>query len=606
MHYSTEQEFKLARQLSPRRGTTQAHDLEGLVAEQLAHFAIDPRTPLGSSLGRLAGHIYRANVELRTLWDLSLQELKTLDRRDRIAFFNAKKFMCFQMAKLLDSLQNPFRATYQSLTNHQSTQLAKGPYPIFDNVAALFSSTPVITRTATYIYACTEWIDDAFQGREPLLEVYSRLLNPTSISLANHIVDLECGPLSHEYMAWNFNSGMAAIDATLSHLVGHRDIILSSRNIYGGAFQLLHDWFQKPGNLDAAVEFFDGYTVEDFQRALAATQLRHADRLAAGRHIYVYLESPCNPQGYVLDVPAICRAAHEAGLSVILDSTVGTPFLCQPLRRSEPIERPDFVLHSYTKDITGSGTTTAGVVIARNERMFIPKHDSVSAKDLAGRPVTYHWNETLFWNVFYVKGAFLDADKAFEVINGSRTLELRLLRKCASTIVLAHFLASHPLFRVKCNALENNENAALRKAHMRLALPAPLFTMDLEPAQLDRATFTRFFDCLEPAFGHQVSLGQSNTVILCPSLTSHSELSAKELEAAGISATTIRVAMGDEDPRQLIGHLVRVAELVIDPVKPGFSQQFMTAQDVDRLHRATCLDVQARWLDASPKTEAWM
>ena len=78
-----------------------------------------------------------------------------------------------------------------------------------------------------------------------------------------------------------------------------------------------------------------------------------------------------------------------------------------------------------------------------------------------------------------------------------------------------------------------------------------------------------------PAFGHQVSLGQSNTVILCPSLTSHSELSVKELEAAGISTTTIRVAMGDEDPRQLIGHLIRVAELVIDPTQPGFSQRFM-------------------------------
>src|SRR5439155_968783 len=166
-----------------------------------------------------------------------------LDRRDRIAWFNAKKFLCFQLAKLLDTLQNPFRFSYQSLVESQSNRLAKGPYPLFDNVTAIFSSTPVIARTATYLYACTEWIDDAFQGREPLLEVYSRLLNPTAISLANHIVDVECGPLSGEYMAWNFNSGMAAIDATLSHLLGYQDIILSSRNIYGGAFQLLHDWY---------------------------------------------------------------------------------------------------------------------------------------------------------------------------------------------------------------------------------------------------------------------------------------------------------------------------------------------------------------------------
>src|SRR5256885_3880036 len=408
---SPEAALGIARELSPRRSTSKATDLDGLVAEQLAHFSIDAKSELGQALARLAGHLYRANVDLHQLWELTVRELRSLDRRDRIGWFNAKKFLCFQLAKLLDTLQNPFRFSYQSLVESQSNRLAKGPYPLFDNVTAIFSSTPVIARTATYLYACTEWIDDAFQGREPLLEVYSRLLNPTSITLANHIVDLECGTLAGEYMAWNFNSGMAAIDAALSHLVGYRDIILSSRNIYGGAFQLLHDWFRKPSNLDVAVEFFDGYTVEAFQAALADVKARHQERLANGRQIYVYLESPCNPHGYVLDVPAICHAAHSEKMrerdrspvaAVILDSTIGTPFLSQPLRRTLPSERPDFVIHSYTKDITGSGTTTAGVVLGRNERMFIPKNQSVSTTDLSGRPVTYRWNETLFWNVFYV------------------------------------------------------------------------------------------------------------------------------------------------------------------------------------------------------------
>jgi O-acetylhomoserine/O-acetylserine sulfhydrylase-like pyridoxal-dependent enzyme len=599
----SDSDFKQALRLSPRRGTSTASDVDGLVAEQLAHFSIDPKTEAGQTLGRLAGHIYRANIELHHLWKLTVRELGTLDRGDRIALFNAKKFLCFQLAKLLDTLQNPFRHTYQSLVEGQSSRLAKGPYPIFDNVTAIFSSTPVITRTATYLYACTEWIDDAFQGREPLLEVYSRLLNPTSISLANHIVDLECGPLAGEHMAWNFNSGMAAIDGTLSHLVGYQDIILSSRNIYGGAFQLLHDWFRKPSNLDVAVHFFDGCEVANFRTALANVKEQRRERLAAGKQIYVYLESPCNPHGYVLDVPAICQAAHDEGLTVILDSTVATPFLCQPLQRKTPAERPDFVIHSYTKDITGSGTTTAGVVIARNERMFVPKGQSVQATDLSGRAVTYHWNETLFWNVFYVKGAFLDAEKAFEVINGSRTLELRMLRKTISTTVLAKCLASHPQIRVKCNALEGNENAALRQRVLRLGLPAPLFTIDFEKAGLDRATFTRFFDCLEPAFGHQVSLGQSNTVVLCPALTSHSEMKPEELRDAGISLSTIRIAVGDEDPRQLMAHFIRATELILDPGHPGFASGFMRPADMDALYRRTSLEVHERWLAAQPAME---
>src|SRR5690606_14194410 len=121
----------------------------------------------------------------------------------------------------------------------------------------------------------------------------------------NHIVDVECGPYAGEYFAWNFNSGMAAVDCVLSHLVGHEDIILASRNVYGGTYQLMHDWFAKPSNLNVGVEFFDGYDGEAFAAALKRTQEKYADRLRNGRQIYVYIESPCNPHGYVLDVPEI-------------------------------------------------------------------------------------------------------------------------------------------------------------------------------------------------------------------------------------------------------------------------------------------------------------
>ena len=91
-----------------------------------------------------------------------------------------------------------------------------------------------------------------------LLEIYSRLLNPTSVSLANFIVDIEAGPYASEYFAWNFNSGMAAIDGVLSHLLGRDDVLISSRNIYGGAHQLIHDWYAKPSNLRIGVETFNG------------------------------------------------------------------------------------------------------------------------------------------------------------------------------------------------------------------------------------------------------------------------------------------------------------------------------------------------------------
>src|SRR5207247_9609659 len=117
--------------------------------------------------------------------------------------------------------------------------------------------------------------------------------------------------------------------------------------------------------VDLAVECFAGYDATSFETGLRTFRAKYGERLRAGRQVYLYLESPCNPHGYVLDVPAICRAAHNEGLTVILDGTVGTPFLAQPLRRDPPAERPDFLIHSYTKDITGNGSTTAGVGIAR-------------------------------------------------------------------------------------------------------------------------------------------------------------------------------------------------------------------------------------------------
>jgi cystathionine beta-lyase/cystathionine gamma-synthase len=596
-------DLTLARELSPRRNTTSARDLDGLVEEQLRHFSIDPASDYGRRLGLLASHLYAANVAAHELWQLSLRELAALQPLDRVARFNAKRFVCFQLAKILDTLQNPLRKSYQSLLEDPGQSAVKGPYPLFDNVTAQFSATPVIARTATYMYACTEWVEDAFRGREPLHEIYSRLLNPTSISLANHIVDLEAGPLAGEYLAWNFNSGMAAIDATLSNLVGYQDVVLSSRNVYGGTYQLLHDWYGKQSNLDVAVRWFDGYTVQAFEAAHAAARRDCADRLAAGRNVYVFLESPCNPHGYVLDVPGICRSAHAAGLTVICDATVGTPILQPVLRRTDPMERPDFVIHSYTKDLAGSGTTTAGVCIGRNERMFIPKGESVTVPGPDGTPRTHRWDESLFWNVYYVKGAFLDADKAFEVINGMRTVELRLINKCINTLVLSRALARHPAINVRCSAVEGNDNYELRERHMLLGLPAPLFTFDFETElgrRISRQAFQRFFDCLEPAFGLQVTLGQVNSVVLCPAMTSHSELSEEALREAGISPTTVRVSVGEEDPRGLVAHLMRAAQLAIEPGCPGFVGQFPPAAEVDRLYESTYVDVHRRYAASRP------
>lgn len=578
-----------ARVLSPRRKSSEADSVRALAKEQLCHFGVEPDSSYGQALLEACSSLYEAQADMDRLWRVTAQTIQGLDRTDRIAWFNAKKFLSFQVAKILDTLQNPFRKTYQELGLSDDSMQAKGPYPIFDNVTALFSANPVIVRTATYIYACTEWVDDAFHGKEALHEIYSRLLNPTSISLANHIVDLEAGPHASEYLAWNFNSGMAAIDTLLAHLLGQGDIVLVSRNVYGGTWQLLNDFYGDSRRIGAHIEWFDAYEGDDFAAAADTMASKYQDEIENGARVFVYIESPCNPHGYVLDVPAMAIVSHDRGWTVIHDSTVATPFLDKPLQRTDPAERPDYLIHSYTKDLTGNGNATAGVVIARNERMFIPKGEKAAG---------YSWENTLFWDAYFIKGAFLDSDKAFEVISGIKTLEMRMLKKCINTLILARFLSSHAGINVHCNALEGHWNHATRANRLRYGLAAPLFTIDFEDADLDRETFVSFFDSLSPVFNHMVSLGQCNTTILCPAYTSHSELSEDALRESGIAPTTIRIAVGDENPKELMGHFLGAARLVIDPANPGFTNGFMSADKVDAMVRDTYIDVHATYIKA--------
>lgn len=574
--------IRQAKTLSPVRNSSNATNIAELVAEQLQHFSINADTPLGKSLAEVTENLYRCQGSVDELWQQAQVAMRGLDQGDRIALFNAKKFLSFQIAKILDNLQTPFRKSYQQLGESLGTKAARSAYPIFDNVSALFSATPVITRTATYTFACAEWIADAFEGKEFMLEIYSRLLNPTSIALANHIVDLEAGPEAGEYMAWNFNSGMAAIDATLSHVLGHEDVLITSRNLYGGAHQLIHDWFAKPSNLNIGVEQFDGYTADDFLACWHTAKEKYAERLKT-KQAYLYIESPCNPHGYVLDVPALCKAAHAEGLRVIIDATVGTPFLQQPLRREDPHERPDFLIHSYTKDLSGLGSVIAGGVIAHNKDMFIPK----------GEP---GWDQTMFWNVYYIKGAFLSADAAFEVMQGMRTLNLRVLTKCINAEILAKFFASNPNIQVNCNALPDNPNYSLCQQQLSHGLTPPLFTIDI--GSVPKEDFQRFFDTLEPAFSHQISLGQTNTIVSCPGLTTHSELNAEQQKQAWIFPTTIRISLGIENPKDLIRHFVAASKTVLDPVKPGFSEQFMNEEEIDALIRTTYLERHQRYIES--------
>jgi O-acetylhomoserine/O-acetylserine sulfhydrylase-like pyridoxal-dependent enzyme len=173
-----------------------------------------------------------------------------------------------------------------------------------------------------------------------------------------------------------------------------------------------------------------------------------------------------------------------------------------------------------------------------------------------------------------------------------------MLEKCINTQILMKFLSAHPQIRVHG---ASGRQAELRQQLMFLGLPAPLFTADMPG--VPRGAFQRFFDSLAPTFDHMISLGQSNTIVSCSAYTTHSELDETAQAQAGISPTTIRYAVGSEDPKDLLAHFIAAAKLAIDPAVPGFSAKFMSPGQIDALVRDTYLDVHRRYIESRPRFE---
>jgi len=171
-----------------------------------------------------------------------------------------------------------------------------------------------------------------------------------------------------------------------------------------------------------------------------------------------------------------------------------------------------------------------------------------------------------------------------------------MLKKCVTTKIFATFMDSHPMIKVNCNGLANNKNRALAEKNLFLGFPSGLFTVDMGKEVPDDA-FHRFFDCLEPAFAHMISLGQTNSIVSCPGLTTHSELNAEQQQEAQIFPTTIRFAMGIENPMDLIKHLVTATKLSIDQAIPEFSAQFMSIDDARKMARDIYVDMHQRYSD---------
>ncbi|MGD0227234.1 MAG: aminotransferase class V-fold PLP-dependent enzyme [Terriglobia bacterium] len=324
-------------------------------------------------------------------------------------------------------------------------------------------------------------------------DIYSRNSNPTTRLFEETVAALE-GAES----ATSFATGMAAISTTLFALLSPGQRAVTVRDAYGGTFLVFTQILPRFGVICEVCD-------TDNHEALEASVGRGCD--------LVYLESPTNPTLKVLDLERVIGAAHKAGAVAVVDNTFATPVNQNPVAFGA-----DLVIHSATKFLGGHGDVLGGVVCGR--------------KDLVRK--IYHYRE--------IVGPSLDAHAAHMLLRSLKTLGLRVQRQNENALALARFLDGRVnVEKVYYPGLESDPGHVIAKRQMRGF--GGVLSFELKGGM---EAVGRFLPHLRYAY-MAANLGQVETIVGPPSLTSHVELSAEERAAAGIPEGLIRYAVGIED-----------------------------------------------------------
>ncbi|MFI9119339.1 trans-sulfuration enzyme family protein [Streptomyces bikiniensis] len=329
--------------------------------------------------------------------------------------------------------------------------------------------------------------------------LYARLGNPTVRTLEDAVARLEGGA-----SGLSFASGMGAVNAVLLALLGSGAHVVAQTCLYGGTYAVLTDLAARWG---VHVTYVSGTDPEEVRAAL-----RPETRL-------LYLETIANPTTRVSDLPALAAVAAGAGVPVAVDNTFASPLLCRPLDHGA-----DVVIHSATKYLAGHADVLGGIAVFKDRELY-------------GR-VRRHAVE---------QGASTDPFAAWLTLRGLQTLSLRMERQCANAAELAARLAAHPaVAAVRHPSLASHPD---REVAARL-LPAGgggVVSVDLAGGRDAGRTFVEAVRLASLS----VSLGDVKTLVMHPASTSHHQLDAAALAAAGIGAGTVRISVGIEHVEDL-------------------------------------------------------
>jgi len=402
-----------------------------------------------------------------------------------------------------------------------------------------------IYQTTSYVFKSTDHAANLFALRE-LGNIYSRIMNPTNDVLEQRIAQIEGGS-----GALAVASGQAAETLALLAITRPGDEIVSADNLYGGTYQLFHYTFPKLGR---RVKFVNSTDPEEIKKALT-----NATRA-------IYAETIGNPKLDVPDFEAIARIAHDAGVPFVVDNTVGIG-LVRPFDFGA-----DISVLSATKFVGGHGTSIGGLIVDGGKFNW----GNGKFPEFTEPDPSYHGLK--FWDVFrdfpglgnvafIIKtrvqwlrdiGPALSPFNAFLFLQGLETLTLRQERHSENALKVAKFLKGHPLVNwVNYPGLDGHPNYPIAKKYLNGRYGA-LIGFGIKGGLEAGKKFINSVKLLS----HLANIGDAKSLVIHPASTTHQQLTREEQEATGVSEDYIRLSIGLENVRDIIGDISQALEKV--------------------------------------------
>jgi O-acetylhomoserine (thiol)-lyase len=406
---------------------------------------------------------------------------------------------------------------------------------------------PATGARATPIYQTTAFVFEDADHAAALFNlqvfgnIYSRIMNPTNAVLEERVAALEGGRA-----ALAVASGHAAQLIALHTLMGPGDNIVAARQLYGGSINQFSQGFAK---FDWRTNWADCRDPETFKSQIN-------ERTKA-----VFIESLANPGGIVSDIEAIAGIAHEAGVPLIVDNTLASPYLVRPIEWGA-----DIVLHSATKFLGGHGNSMAGVIVDGG------KFDWGSGKfpTLSEPCPSYHGMK--MWETFgdmaYAiacrvlglrdLGPALSPMNAFLVLTGIETLPLRIQKHCDNALGVARWLQRHPKVEwVNYAGLEDNPFYGLHRTYCPKGAGS-VFTFGLKGGYDAGVKLVNGVKL----FSHLANIGDTRSLIIHPASTTHRQLGDEDRAKAGAGNEVMRLSIGIESVDDIIADLDQALEAV--------------------------------------------